>query len=417
MKNIIPLSDRALSFLALAAGNNGNANSGDLAIINGHLDPPNLKAAIDLIAVRHPILKSKIVRKSFNYFWQYDESIRPELITLDWSHKFDSEDSWHNATRNLISQDAIDPFSGSPAKLYYIKFNHKSALLFVSAHCASDARSGYIILDEINQFLCGSLGEYTDNSFLEDKHNFSKPKFKDWLVTLFDLGRSLLSRKKTAVLPDTSSNYIEYINLGKPALNSLIKYAKEHGLTVNGALNQALSKALGSKNQHIIFETLSVRPHAKNDLDGAYNNLIIPFSSVIGGKNNWIADYSCHLANITKNNIHSLVALQKLQGYLVRLFPKKKLKLLSRLYQSLFLKGNVLLSNLGKLDFDLQTIAHKEVEAVYNYSVPLPPAGLAIVASSLNNEFRYTLAYRGKPGSIEHFKSEFKHHILELGKI
>ena len=415
MKNTIPLSDRALTFLALAADNNGNANSGDLAIINGHMDPSRLKAAINTISARHPILKSKIIRGYFNYYWQYSESITPELIIEDWSEKFDSEESWHDSARNLICHKAIDPFEGSPAKLYYIKYHHKSALLFVSAHCASDAKSGYIILDEINQFLCGKLSDYTDNSFLEETHNFSQPTMKDWLFALSHLGASLLSQKKIATFPNTQSNHIEYINLGKPALKSLIKYAKDHGLTVNCALNLALSKALGSKKQHIIFETLSVRAHAKRDLEGAYNNLIMPFYSVIGGKENWLEDYASHLTNTTQN-IDRLKALQKLQGSLIKLFPQKKLKLLSKLYRTLFLKGNVLISNLGKLDFNLLTIAHKQVEAVYNYSVPLPPAGLAIVVSSLKDEFRYTLAYRGKPESIEKFKSEFKKHILSLDK-
>ncbi|AOT08534.1 hypothetical protein [Pseudoalteromonas luteoviolacea] len=394
--NLLPLSDRSLNFLALAEANKKNANSCDLAILEGHYDMQVLSTSIDKIASLHPIMQSRIVRKGLKYYWKYDEMLYPEKLELDWSDCFQDAEQWHAALRQYVIDNPVDPYSGSPVKFVYIRFRQRSALLFISSHTASDARSGYILFEQLNSLLLNQPLPRKDNSFCEEHMLFDRVKVKALLKASAKLAVDLCKSKKAIAVKGSEQWRVDYHDFGLEATEALKNWSNQHQVSVNVALNYILNKALNDGHKYTVLETMSLRGLAKKDLAASYNNLIMPFGSEIGGESYWIKAYQARLQELKLGGYKVHQAEQRIQSYSINLVPKCALKLLVEGYKRLFLNGNVILSNLGKLEFDLNYIGSLKILDVYNFSVPLPPAGLALVASTYNGRLRISFAYRNK---------------------
>ncbi|KID56736.1 hypothetical protein JF50_12550 [Pseudoalteromonas luteoviolacea] len=394
--NLLPLSDRALNFLALAEANNKNANSCDLVILEGHYGMDELSNCVDKIASLHPIMQSRIVRKGLKYFWLYDETLYPEKSQLDWTDRFLDVKQWHVALRQYAIDNPVDPYVGSPVQFVCIRFKQYSALIFLSSHTASDARSGYILFEQLHSLLLNQPISSIDNSFCEEHMLFDKVGTKALFHAGIRLAIDLFKSKTKIEIADSACWRVDYHDFGLDATKALKIWSKRHQVSVNVALNYVLNKALNNGQKYTVLETISLRGIAKKDLAGSYNNLIMPFGSEIGGESCWIKAYQARLQELKLEGYKVHQAEQRIQSYSINLVPKCALKLLVESYKRLFLNGNVILSNLGKLEFNLSYIGSFKIIDVYNFSVPLPPAGLALVASTYQGRLRISYAHRGE---------------------
>lgn len=410
----MPLSDRSLNFLALGEANNNNANSCDLAILDGHLDMNILAKCVDRIALTHPILQSRIVRKGLKYYWQHDESIYPQKLYLDWSQCYCEFDQWHEALRQYVIDNPIDPFSASPLKLIYIKYQQFSAILFLSSHAASDARSGYILFEQLNSILCNQSIPEEDNSFCEDPLIFDRVEWKALLKAGKCLVSELFKPSSKIMIKDSGNWSVDYFDFGVGATESLIKWANQHEVSVNVALNYLLNKALNKGEKYTIIETISIRGIAKKNLASSYNNLIMPFGSEVGGDSCWVKAYQARLQDLKLEGYKVHQAEQRIQSYSINMMPKFALKLLVNAYKSMFLNGNVILSNLGRLEFELNYIGERKIIDIYNFSVPLPPAGLALVVSTYKGRLRISFAHRTE--KIEQIIKAIQHELSVINE-
>ncbi|KZN59710.1 hypothetical protein [Pseudoalteromonas luteoviolacea] len=410
---LIPLSPRALNFLALADAND-NGNSCDLVILKGTPEQRDLSQAIDKIAKTHPIMQSRIVRKSLRYYWQFDTHLLPEKEFLDWSDEFDSFELWHRALRNHLFKDIVDPFNSSPVKFICIQYREYFALLFLSSHIASDGSSGYLLFKQLSAYLNSEPIAVADNSFEREAALFDCCGTKAYLTAVKQLACNLVRSCSKVALSKGNSNQcqVEYVDLGERATKNLIEWSKQRGCSVNVALNYVLSESLCRDRGLSVLETMSVRDISKQPLEYAYNNLVIVFESYIGGSNTWIDEYARHLQQLKREGYRAFQAQQKIQALSINLLPRAALKTLVRIYKRLFLKGNVILSNLGVVDFDLSHVGKYEIVDVYNFSVPLPPAGLAVVVSTYRQKLRVSFTHRG--GDISDYMSAIEANILSI---
>ncbi|KZN45260.1 hypothetical protein [Pseudoalteromonas luteoviolacea] len=411
---LMPLSDRSLNFLALGEANNNNANSCDLLILDGQYDMEVLATSVDQIARTHPVLQSRIVRKGLKYYWQYDALLYPPKLYLDWSDRYSDVEQWHKALRQYAIDNPIDPFAGSPLKFVYIRFKHLSAMLFLSSHAASDARSGYILFEQLHSILNKQTFPEEDNSFCEEHLIFDRVKLNAILKAGKYLVSELFKPSAKITIEDSSNWSVDYYDFGTAATESLVRWARQHQVSVNVALNYVLNKALNKGEKYTIIETISIRGIAKQDLASSYNNLIMPFGSEVGGDSCWVQAYQARLQNLKREGYKVHQAEQRIQSYSINLMPKFALKLLVNCYKHLFLRGNVILSNLGRLDFDLSYIGEHKIVDTYNFSVPLPPAGLALVVSTYKEKLRISFAHRSK--NIEPIIKAIKHELSVLNE-
>ncbi|MBQ4812888.1 hypothetical protein J8M20_16125 [Pseudoalteromonas luteoviolacea] len=410
---LIPLSARALNFLALADAN-GNGNSCDLIILKGCPDQKVLTEAIDQIAKQHPVMQSRIVRKNWQYHWQFDAHLFPEKQFLDWSSDFDNFESWHRALRGYLFKDVVDPFSASPIKFVCVQYEQYFALLFISSHIASDGRSGYLLFEQLNAYLNTRSIVEDDNSFVCDSKLFESCGAKAYLTAFRQLASNFVrSRVEVKVNKEMPENcQVDYVDLGEAATKKLVDWSKKNGVSVNVALNVILNKSFFPNCGLRILETMSVRGLSKQSLEDAYNNLVIVFESHVGGSDDWVKEYAQHLTSLKSGGYRAFQAQQQIQALSINLLPRAALKMLVRIYKRLFLKGNVILSNLGALDFDLSHLGRYEIIDVYNFSVPLPPAGLAIVVSTYRQKLRLSIAHKGE--DISHFMKAIESNILSI---
>ncbi|MCF2858043.1 hypothetical protein L1286_11220 [Pseudoalteromonas sp. SMS1] len=410
---LIPLSARALNFLALADAN-GNGNSCDLIILKSRPSNQQLEHAVDQIAKSHPIMQSRIIRKRCRYYWEYDCQLLPEKKFLDWSENYANFEQWHSALRRYLFDDVIDPFASSPVKFVCIHYQQYCALLFISSHTASDARSGYLLFEQLNAHLNAQAVKVVDNAFENDHSLFEPCGFSAYVKASGRLLTNLLRRRSLVDLKcEISEDWqVEYIDLGEAATKKLVDWSKKNQVSVNVALNHILSESICGKSKLSILETMSIRSRSKRNLEWAYNNLIIVFESHIGGGNNWLIGYRKHLDKVKSKNYKTFEAQQKIQAFTINLLPRTALKALVNIYKKLFLKGNMILSNLGVLEFDLSHLGEHEIVDVYNFSVPLPPAGLAFVMSTYRQKLRLSLAHRGH--DVSSIMNEIKANIQAI---
>ncbi|KZN57765.1 hypothetical protein [Pseudoalteromonas luteoviolacea] len=410
---LIPLSARSLNFLALADAND-NGNSCDLVILKGCPDKLGLTQAVDKIAKTHPVMQSRIVRKNLRYYWQFDEHLLPEKEFLNWSYEFDCFELWHSALRNHLFKDIVEPFNSSPVKFICIQYRQYFALLFLSSHIASDGSSGYLLFKQLSAYLNSEPIAVADNSFAREPTLFDSCGTKAYLTAAKQLARNLVRPCSKVVLNKGKSNkcQVEYVDLGEGATKSLVDWSKQRGCSVNVALNYILSESLCGGRRLGVLETMSVRDISKQSLEYAYNNLVIVFESYIGGSNTWIDEYAKHLQKLKCEGYRAFQAQQEIQAISINLLPRVALKRLVRIYKRFFLKGNVILSNLGVVDFDLSHVGKYEIVDVYNFSVPLPPAGLAIVVSTYRQKLRISFAHRGD--DISDFMKAIEANILSI---
>ncbi|MDK1286666.1 hypothetical protein [Pseudoalteromonas umbrosa] len=411
---LMPLSDRSLNFLALGEANNKNANSCDLLILDGQYDMNVLASSVDEIARTHPVLQSRIVRKGLRYYWQYEASLYPSKLFLDWSECYSDVDQWHKALRQYAIDNPIDPFVGSPLQFVYVRYNHLSAILFLSSHAASDARSGYILFEQLHSILTKQAIPNVDNSFCEDHLVFDRVKLKALLKAGRGLAVEMFKPRVKLPITDTHNWSVDYCDFGLKATKSLTKWAKHHQVSVNVALNYVLNKALNKGAKYTIIETISIRGIAKQDLASAYNNLIMPFGSEVGGDSCWVKAYQARLQNLKLEGYKVHQAEQRIQSCSINLMPKFALGSLVKCYKYMFLRGNVILSNLGRLEFDLSYIGEHKIVDIYNFSVPLPPAGLALVVSTYKERLRISFAHRSE--NIEPIIKAIKHELRVLNE-
>ncbi|TQF70975.1 WSD1 family O-acyltransferase [Pseudoalteromonas luteoviolacea] len=410
---LIPLSARALNFLALSDAND-NGNSCDLVILKSSPSQKQLNEAVDHIAKSHPIMQSRIVRKRCRYFWQFDQQLFPEKRFLNWSEKYSSYEDWHDALRNYLFDDVIDPFSSSPVKFICIHYHQYCALLFISSHTASDARSGYLLFEQINAYLNSRSLDIEDRSFEREDKLFESCKVIAYFSASQLLLKNLTRPKKQVDLMHKRSDQwqVDYMDLGELATKKLVSWSKNHKVSVNVALNYILSQSICADKELNVLETMSVRDLSNKNLKWAYNNLIIVFESNIGGDNNWLEDYRQHLDKVKGGGYKTFQAQQEIQALTINLLPRSALKGLVSIYKKLFLKGNMILSNLGALEFDLSHLGEHEIVDIYNFSVPLPPAGLAFVVSTYRQKLRVSLAHRGD--DVDPILSEIRSNILSI---
>ncbi|ESP93233.1 hypothetical protein [Pseudoalteromonas luteoviolacea] len=412
--NLLPLSDRSLNFIALAAANKNNANSCDLAILEGHYDIDVLTECVNKIASTHPIMQSRVVKKGFRYYWQFDAQLYPEKRFLDWSEQYSNVEQWHAALRQFVIDNPIDPFNGSGVAFVYVKFRSYSALMFLSSHAVSDARSGYILFEQLHALLTDQPIPNQDNSFCEDHLLFDSVTYQAMFKAAARLACELFKAKKTIPIKASGQWQIDYHDLGVEATESVLAWARKYQFSANVVLNYVFNKVLNNGKKYTMIETMSVRALSSRNLSSSYNNLILSFGSDIGGDSNWMQAYQSRL-NRLKSGDHTVhQAEQRLQSLSINLMPRRGLKLLVDSYKRLFLNGNVILSNLGKLEFDLKSIGKCKIIDIYNFSVPLPPAGLAIVVSTYQGRLRISYAHEG--GDITSIKRAVECEIASLNE-
>lgn len=364
--------------------------------IRGVIEPENLRAALDKIQHKHPLLRMQIDDQQAGgpYFILNEQLKVIPVRTVERK----GEQDWINESKaewNKLFDGENEPL----ARVVWLKSAEVSDILLVLPHCICDGTTLVTLMQELLFLLdepSMELKPYA--SFLSVKEllssSFSVSQAKIFKARLFSLlGKAFFYFKPTQRKVAAGNNYVVHWRLDQQETVELVERSKAAGTTVHAALCIAVMKAFqqvkGGKAHGKVICPVDIRqfiPEIKNDTMFAF----APIVELEINKNAEVDFWS--KARMLKADLNTKVGALKVAEMLW--MSEYFHAIVGRMVR--FLKAtdgthDVTLSNMGRLRI-AENYQNFEVLAIHSPTVAFPWRNPnTMIASTFKNKMDFTL--------------------------
>lgn len=381
--------------------------------IDGDVDAVLLAGAMQDVVAAHPHLRTHIVKKGRRYYKV--PVAEPMPIPIEKRHFTGGADELNRLlSDNIWCTPPVDVFKGPPLRIILTEAGRQTHLQVLSSHVWSDAKAGYLLLNDIVEaYTCRVAGRppqlpKRDNRGLDFDGSLQarltatgrvyspKAVLKSLYRDLFHCGGSTTLKRA-----DRYQSRFITTAIGDDAFMRQLKQAsKAAGVTIHSFLVAALTKALhqhderrGSDKRHYrIHDMFSLRAHV-DGFEDMYDCCVLPFDFDCDwqpASDARLVSNSRALAGIKQGRIFDEYFKVKFMLDLLHHLPRP---LASRLALRYLVNGNVLCTNPGIIPFAYPRMANAPITDFYSFSQVFPPGQLMLVFTTFRQSFRLATVY------------------------
>lgn len=411
MEAMQPLSTLNTLFLFLTELVNGN--SCEMIVIDGDVDAVILTEAMQDVVAAHPHLRVKVIKRGRRYY--KIPAVEPMRIPIEKRQFSGNADELNRfLADNIWCTPPVDVFKGPPLRIILTQAGRQTYLQVLSSHVWSDAKAGYLLLNDIVQAYTCRMAGWPPQLSLRDNRSLdfdgllqarlaAMGRVYSWKAVLKSLCRDLFQSGGSTTVKHAGryqSRFITTTTGDATFMRQLKQASKTAGVTIHSFLVAALIKALhqhdercGSDKSHYrIHDMFSMRGHV-DGFEDIYDCCVLPFDFDCDwqpASDACLVSNSRALVKIKQGRIFDEYFKVKFMLDLLHYLPRP---LASRLALRYLVNGNVLCTNPGIIPFDYPRMGNAQVEDFYSFSQVFPPGHVMFVFTTFRQSFRLATVY------------------------
>jgi len=394
-----------------------NGNSCMYFELSKKIDLDVLQASVDILVRRHALLNCGFKSSMFSYRWSDDKPLDPVVVNHQ-KIEVGNRDAMIRHLTNNAWGERFDLAHERQLRVYYVEYNGGAVVQLVPNHILADGRAADLLMADLASIyhqlaanncdvddLAASVKcDYAESSVQLFAGHMSKGERLAYTMAALKNIVSDIFRPAHGIFVKKSSrgNTRVHVETVDDKLFVMMKSRlKANGFTVHPMLVSAVLRAIEEFNDSKGFKAESLRvsdmfsmlPFADQNLTGVYDCFVVPFTSYYTLKKNNLE---------MMNQVRDTVGRYKSGGIFEELFrqniyaltgkfsPKK---LATYLVIKYIAKSNVIISNPGRVKFDIPDMGNAEIVNYTSFSQLFPPAKIFFLFSSFKGALRLNILY------------------------
>lgn len=374
-----------------------NANSACLLVLQGKLERERLQSAVTALAQRHPLLRSKVVRRGMRLGWQalaaapqvrYVALPQPLAGAMEWL----VNQAW--STSFVLEQEgafAVQVFEDAD----------RTVLQLVTSHVAEDARASYQIAHDLAQLYggAGMTPPVVAPPAADMNRYLVRAGARQWCGHVWRAMRSsvrdLLCTDATLALPATSATQQRRFDLHDvtPAQFAALKaQAARRGCTVHALMLLAVCRIIGRAQSRPgrtirLIDMFSLRGMGAEPLDSLYENVVLPYQIHVrhGGDDAMLAQIGARVAAMKGGEFRTEFLRFKFCNAVLALCRGGRI---GRWLVQRMVQARTLITNPGRIPFPLRQFGPLPVLEFFSYAQLFPPGAVMCQFSGWQDRLR-----------------------------
>lgn len=374
-----------------------NANSACLFVLQGKLERERLQDAVTQLAQRHPLLRSRVVRRGWTLGWQTADAIplvRYEALPqpLDEAMEWLVNQAWTTAfAMDQQGAFAVQVFEGEDC----------TVLQLVTSHVAEDARASYQIAHDL-ALLYGGIGAtpYTVTPPAADMNRYLvRASALEWCGhtwrALRGSVRDILCTDATLAVPAVPAGQQRSFDLHDilpQQFAALREQAARRGCTVHALMLLAVCRIVGRAQSRPgrtirLIDMFSLRGMGAAPLDSLYENVVLPYQIHVrhGSDEAMLAQIGVRVAAMKGGEFRTEFLRFKFCNAVLALCRGGRL---GRWLVQRMVQARTLITNPGRIPFPLQQFGPLAVLEFFSYAQLFPPGAVMCQFSGWQNRVR-----------------------------